>query len=379
MSVFDYSATLLCGDCIEQMRAMPAESAHSAVTDPPYHFASIVKRFGKPGSAVAQHGTDGAYARASKGFMGKEWDGGDIAFRPETWAEVLRVLKPGGHLLAFGSSKGAHRMAVAIEDAGFEIRDTIMWLYGTGMPKSHGQDEEWVGWGSALKPAYEPIIMARRPFIGSIRSNLNSHRTGAINIDDCRVPAEGRPLRVGDYKTTADNVYEGRQDGSLMGGSKAAGLTDLGRFPANVLHDGSDEVVAAFPESAGQQGDLKATGKARPTKTCFGDMPEPLPHAARKDSGSAARFFWSSKASKIDRAGSGHPTIKPVALMRYLCRLVTPPGGTVLDPFAGSGTTGQAALAEGFNAILIEREIEYQIDIRRRLGLPEPEPIGVFG
>ncbi|AEI71066.1 methylase [EBPR siphovirus 2] len=370
-------------------------------------------------------------------WSGNSWDGGDIAFRPETWAAVMRVLKPGGHLLAFGSSKGAHRMICAIEDAGFEIRDTIMWLYGTGFPKSHdvalsidkasrgvphgGSDPTspnhgkfkggcsddnalgqgfgagpgqfmqesggknsrvlcaeaaaWEGWGTALKPAFEPIVMARKPLIGTVAANVLAHGTGAINIDACRVPADNRPLRVGDYKKTADNVYEGRQDGSLMGGSKAVGTTDLGRFPANVLHDGSDEVVSAFPNSNGQQGKV---GGQDPVTNVYGDFgPRPVA-IPRGDSGSAARFFWSPKASKADRADSKHPTVKPVALMRYLCRLVTPPGGVVMDPFAGTGTTGQAALAEGFNAILIEREAEYQNDIRRRLGLLQPAE-NVFG
>lgn len=364
------TVTLLQGDCIEVMRGLDAASVDSCVTDPPYHLASIVKRFGAADAAPAKVGKTGAYKRASRGFMGKKWDGGDIAFRPETWAEVLRVLKPGGHVLAFGSSKGYHRMACAIEDAGFEIRDTIMWLYGTGFPKSHNLDGEWDGWGTALKPAFEPVIMARKPLIGTVEKNVLTHGTGAINIDASRVPAEGRPLRVGDYKATADNVYEGRQDGSLMGGSKAVGSTDQGRFPANVIHDGSDEVEAGFPNAPGQLGRSSTNPETSKTRDIYGAMG----HATeamepRGDSGSASRFFYCAKATKAERAGSKHPTVKPIALMRYLCRLVTPPGGMVLDPFAGTGTTGQAAIEEGFRVTLIEREDEYANDIRNRLGL----------
>lgn len=357
------TATLLHGDCIEMMRGLNEASIDSVVTDPPYHFASIVKRFGKPGSAAAQHGTDGAYARASRGFMGKEWDGGDIAFRPETWAEALRVLKPGGHLLAFGSSKGYHRMACAIEDAGFEIRDTIMWLYGTGFPKSHNLDGEWEGWGTALKPAFEPVIMARKPLIGTVEKNVLTHGTGALNIDGCRV--EGGSTR---RSNTAEMGYHG---GNLADAYETG--SDAGRWPANVIHDGSDEVEAAFPEAPGQQGKASSNPDSPRSRSVYGKLDRAdEPMEPRGDSVSASRFFYCAKATKAERAGSKHPTVKPIALMRYLCRLVTPPGGMILDPFAGTGTTGQAALAEGFRVTLIEREAEYATDIRRRLGLEEP-------
>ena len=236
---------LLNDDCLVAMQKLIDDGAQvdSIVTDPPYHLQSIVDRFGKEDSAPAQHGTDGAFARASKGFMGQEWDGGDIAFRQETWELALKLLKPGGHLLAFSASRNYHRMAVAIEDAGFEIRDQLMWLYGSGFPKSHnigkGVDKklgnkrevvktiergdvqtaidkgvgytadpanknnkavfgygtetvtkghsEWEGWGTALKPAHEPIVMARKPIEGSIVDNVLKHGTGGINIDGCRV------------------------------------------------------------------------------------------------------------------------------------------------------------------------------------------------
>lgn len=352
------TVTLLQGDCIEVMRGLAAASIDSVVTDPPYHFASIVKRFGAAGAAPAKVGATGAYERASRGFMGKEWDGGDIAFRPETWAEALRVLKPGGHLLAFGSSKGYHRMACAIEDAGFEIRDTIMWLYGTGFPKSHNLDGEWDGWGTALKPAFEPVIMARKPLIGTVAANVLAHGTGAINIDGCRIEANDGQ----------DRSRPPRTPNAILGGGRGTNLTtsehnDTGRFPANVIHDGSDEVEAAFPLTAPSR-----SGKPRGAAAGEGwGMTQT--GAEYDDSGSASRFFYCAKATKAERAGSKHPTVKPIALMRYLCRLVTPPGGMVLDPFAGTGTTGQAAIEEGFNVTLIEREDEYAADIRRRLGL----------
>lgn len=372
----DPIATLLSGDCIAQMRAMPADSVHSAVTDPPYHFASIVKRFGGANAAPARIGETGAYERASRGFMGKEWDGGDIAFRPETWAEVLRVLKPGGHLLAFGSSKGSHRMVCAIEDAGFEIRDTIMWIYGTGFPKSHNQEGFWEGWGSALKPAFEPSVMARKPLIGTIAANLSAFGTGAINIDGCRVEADLTEMQGRSGTAAAGNVILGAGIRNPDGGVWEPNSD--GRWPANVLHDGSDEVVSAFPHtSSGKPGVMRLGVNTGAAYGAESRKPGTL-MTGFGDSGSAARFFYSAKATKAERAGSKHPTVKPIALMRYLCRLVTPPGGTVLDPFAGTGTTGAAALAEGFNVTLIEREIEYQQDIRRRLGLPEPEPVGVF-
>lgn len=354
------TATLLHGDCIEMMRGLDEASIDSVVTDPPYHFGSIVKRFAKSGGGDRPESRVGAFNRHARGFMGKEWDGGDIAFRPETWAEALRVLKPGGHLLAFGSSKGYHRMACAIEDAGFEIRDTIMWLYGTGFPKSHNLDGEWDGWGTALKPAFEPVIMARKPLIGTVAANVLAHGTGAINIDGCRV--EGESTR---RSNTAEMGYHG---GNLADAYETG--SDAGRWPANVIHDGSDEVVAAFPNSEGS-GPARKLNRGKRDDSGWGmqDAPGELRDAG---AGSASRFFYCAKATKTERAGSKHPTVKPIALMRYLCRLVTPPGGTVLDPFAGTGTTGQAALAEGFRVTLIEREAEYATDIRRRLGLEEP-------
>jgi site-specific DNA-methyltransferase (adenine-specific) len=309
--------------------------------------------------------------------MGQKWDGGDVSFRIETWREVWRVLKPGAHLAAFGGTRTFHRMAVAIEDAGFEIRDTLAWLYGTGFPKSHdvaravdkhldargtggdyqpnygnavfgrgmggGRTETdyqaataaaaWQGWGTALKPGFEPIILARKPLDGTVASNTLTHGTGALNIDGCRVPHAGKAGSWGSGRRPGGfgNVGADKGDAEPCGRR-----SESGRWPANVLHDGSDEVAAAFAEF-----------------------------------GTAARFFYAAKASAADRAGSKHPTVKPQALMRWLVRLITPPGGTVLDPFGGSGSTLTAAHAEGFSALTVEREPEYQADILRRIEAAE--------
>lgn len=391
---------------------------HAVITDPPYHLASIVKRFGADGAAAAKVGATGAYARASKGFMGKQWDGGDIAFRPETWAAVGSVMLPGAHLVAFAGTKGAHRMACAIEDAGFEIRDTLAWLYGSGFPKSHdaakaidkhlgvsgqtipqgapvkrmipgadqhktgweknngreyqpgsympGSEEaaQWEGWGTALKPAYEPIVLARWPMDRkTVAANVLAHGTGAINVDACRIAADDKtPAPVGQF------------GGSSIGPSGHNGARDgrsdhLGRFPANVVHDGSEEVIAAFPQTSSGTGAVKQATAAGHRANAYGaeSRPAGTPMIAHGDSGSAARFFYSAKADKGDRLDSKHPTVKPVDLMRWLVRLVTPKGGLVLDPFAGSGTTGMACMAEGFDCHLIEREAEYAADIRRRI------------
>jgi len=323
------------GDCMVNLKRIPDNTIHSVVTDPPYHLASIVKRFGAANAAPAQFGTDGAYARASKGFMGKEWDGGDIAFSVPLWAEVYRVLKPGGHVVSFAASKNYHRMAVAIEDAGFEIRDQIMWLYGTGFPKSHNVGKvhpEWEGWGTALKPAHEPICLARKPLSEkTVAANMAKWRTGAINIESSR--------------------------------------TDEGRFPANVVHDGSDEVSDAFPKSKDgvAVSRNKQAGEHSGNKV-YGARNVDLKDVTYGGEGSSARFFYSAKASKEDRAGSNHPTVKPIKLMEWLVTMVTPPGGVVLDMFAGTGTTGQAAINCNCRAVLIEREEEYLSDIRRRFG-----------
>lgn len=363
------------GDCLDVMARLIEEGRQvdSVVTDPPYHLTSVVKRFGKKGSAPAKFGTDGVFSRSSKGFMGKQWDGGDIAFKSETWERVSRLMKPGAHLAAFGGTRTFHRLAVAIEDAGLEIRDTIMWVYGTGFPKSHNQHGDWEGWGTALKPAWEPIILARKPLIGTIAANVLQYGTGALNIDGCRVEMVGgdaaRIESMGGFGR-AGYRRNGDTPAHMMQGTPIAAAAvahPAGRWPANLCHDGSDEVLAAFPEVPGQLGATRFDRKEK-TNGIYGKMRhDPVQHFPRGDDGSAARFFYCAKASKKERLGSKHPTVKPLSLIRYLVRLITPPGGVVLDLFAGSGTTGAAAVEEGFNSVLIERDPEYVADIRRRL------------
>ena len=478
------------GDCREVMPTLHPESVDSIVSDPPYGLS----------------------------FMGKGWDHGVPGV--EFWAEALRVAKPGAHLLAFGGTRTYHRLACAIEDAGWEIRDCVMWVYASGFPKSHdvskaidkrggavadfaafrdavkasmlankvtrsqlqtalgnfmlahyltagsqpaiptladyriirdtvglgtewdalfndeaerevvGQGKrnggppqpmwddndgrkwditapataaakQWDGWGTSLKPAYEPIIVARKPLCGTVAENVLTHGTGGINVDGCRVGIEH-----GDQKSEGGRVLSRQQENSGFGGgwgTTTASLDDgKGRWPANVIHDGSDEVVAGFPN-------VKAGVAVRKNQTVshFGNAGSPQPDLGYADSGSAARFFYCAKASKADRdegcegllirqtiggcgtadpngddvcgkygsvkspARNHHPTVKPTALMRYLCRLVTPPGGVVLDPFTGSGSTGKAAILEGFRFIGIEREAEYVEIAKARIGAAE--------
>lgn len=443
------------GDCREVLRSIPDASIDGVVTDPPYALVSITKRFGKVGAAPAVHGRDGLYARASAGFMGQTWDTGEVAFSVDFWSEVLRVLKPGGHVVAFGGTRTYHRMVVAIEDAGFEIRDSILdmmasdthvgsfldsldpaqraafarviedsrfggllgWVYGTGFPKSHdvakgidrhngderpvigrerltndirggalldaahGVDRPgferdvtsaasaasaaWEGWGTALKPSWEPIVLARKPLVGTVAANVLEHTVGALNIDGCRIPAD-------EGIVTFDRVAGDRaRDQYRTGTGIGRRAEERGRWPANLIHDGSDEVVAAFPSDAGAAAPVRGTEPSAVTAGIYGEFGARVPGAFHADTGSAARFFYSSKASTHDRVASRHPTVKPLNLMQWLCRLVTPPGGVVLDPFAGSGTTGEAAWREGFRAMLIERETTYCDDIRRRMRLAE--------
>jgi site-specific DNA-methyltransferase (adenine-specific) len=368
--------------------------------------------------------------------MGKTWDGGDISFRPELWAQVYRVLKPGAHLLAFGGTRTYHRMACAIEDAGFEIRDCVQWLYGQGFNKNgylsyhlevkmcerRGTDWYYRGsnekmrreppfrhpnadqiWGSAgaLKPACELIVLARKPLSEStVAANVLKWGTGAINVEACRVAANISEPNAREHKGFGMGYHGGNGEIGAWNGA-------LGRWPANVIHDGSEEVVGAFPSPHGagdvcsyeHNGDYNATSydmsgarnvsrfgdegsaarffyAARPDEpsadrrytdkgsTNFGALP-----GARRDAVPPSRLFYTSKADGDDRLGSKHPTVKPLDLMQYLVRLITPPKGTCLDPFAGTGTTGEAAFREGMSAVLIEREAEYHDDIRRRMKL----------
>jgi DNA modification methylase len=530
----------------------------SIVTDPPYHLQSIHKRFAKtPRSETTERYAVGAYGRHARGFMGKMWDGGDIAFDPELWSLCLDALKPGGHLLAFGGTRTYHRMACAIEDAGFEIRDCIMWVYSQGFPKSHnvsrklkdaacccdmgddqlrrlrqnsgnaegvaqegqepdvftsvqrcpagtGMGHTWLqgspgadagelrhgshvrpekssmegggdtsqaprklrqrkiremstgasgdgpqgricdgapsgngqmdrpssdadrvcaspqsrsieelqdefgvvagqpesqaggawancdrcgkpivndGWGTALKPAFEPIIVARKPLSEkSVAANVLKYGTGALNIGASRVHT-GDDLNGGAYAKsgTFRNDGWGMQRGVASDGYQQPS----GRWPANFIHDGSEEVVRLFPETAvSKESDRGLQHAGR-----HGGLADMEPNLKigtsgirghSDNGGTAARFFYCAKADKDDRLKSKHPTVKPIDLMAYLIRLVTQPGGTVLDPFAGSGSTGMACMREGMNCILIEREEEYFADILHRVSHVRGEDTPLF-
>jgi DNA modification methylase len=385
---------------------MEIASVDSIVTDPPYHLISMVKRLSKTNkddidknfTKIIPGQKTNPYETISRGFMGQTWDGGDIAFRPDVWVEAYRVLKPGGHLLAFGGTRTYHRMVCAIEDAGFEIRDQIGWVYGSGFPKSYNiskaidkaagvecdvigskksvnsnntnsmgiynleynitnptssEAKQWEGWGTALKPAWEPIVVARKPLEGTVADNVLSYGTGAININDCRVNLDGNYKSKSNGRPSQTKLYDNYN-------SENANIPDtIGRWPANIIHDDSDEVLNYFPitKSVATKNNIDSYDGQSNVKFLRGQS---NPNNQRSDSGSAARFFYSAKTSKSDREdGNDHPTVKPTDLMRYLCRLVTPPNGTVLDPFMGSGSTGKAALLEGFDFIGIEKEIKY--------------------
>ena len=326
MAVLD----LLHGDCRTVMAGLPAASVDAVVCDPPYGLS----------------------------FMGKDWDHGvpGVAF----WSAALRVAKPGAHLLAFGGTRTFHRLAVAIEDAGWEIRDTVMWVYGSGFPKSHNAGN---GWGTALKPAWEPIIVARKPLEGTVAANVLAHGTGALNIDGCRVSYGGEKVQTFWNNRGGATINAAEGVGTVPRTGEDAYDASKGRWPANLIHDGSDEVLAGFPQST-------STGGQKAWVNGSDKFVESVNRAPFNfgDTGSAARFFYCAKASKADRdEGNRHPTVKPTALMRYLCKLVTPPAGTVLDPFMGSGSTGKAARMDGFGFIGIEQDAEYIAIARARI------------
>ena len=375
-------AMVLVGNCLEVMLTLPACSVDSIVTDPPYGLS----------------------------FMGKDWDHGVPG--EHFWREALRVAKPGAYLLAFGGTRTFHRLTVAIEDAGWEIRDCVMWVYGSGFPKSHDVSKaidkaagiamesrghfrftsadtaetpgafrtneeranpgcrksppstdlakQWQGWGTALKPAWEPIIVARKPLEGTVAENVTKYGTGAMNVDGGRV-AHGSDVNMSAVQR--QHSKNPLQIGGAKPGDVIAMYKPGGRWPANLIHDGSDEVVGLMPQTTSGKPCGKrnvagfATAREHGTElTGFGD------------SGSAARFFYCAKASKADRGNDNrHPTVKPIALMRYLCKLVTQPNGVILDPFTGSGSTGKAAVLEGFRFIGIELSDEYAEIARARI------------
>lgn len=365
---------IYCGNCLEVMKEVDSNSIDAIVTDPPYEL----------------------------GFMGKSWDKTGIANNVEVWKQALRVLKPGGYVLSFGGSRTYHRMACAIEDAGFQIRDMVEWVYGSGFPKSHNigkavdklrgnereitgksihptsndrtgnkspyQAEEhldsnfnltkgtsdWEGWGTALKPSHEPICMARKPLSEkTVAKNVLKWGTGGINIDECRV--EGQVPVRSDF---------GKESNSIFGiNSRHPDGFREGRFPANLIHDGSDEVVGMFPDTKSgkepKNGYKRNKSKDYQSNVNYADRSGELGRLIG-DSGSAARFFYCAKSSKAERGeGNNHPCVKPIKLLQYLIKLVTTKDAIVLDPFAGSGSTLIAAKQLNRNYIGIEMSEEY--------------------
>ena len=417
----DDRTTIYHGDCIEVLRALPDASVDSVVTDPPYGLGFMGREWDKAAALASvppsgQH-LDSPLARmqTGKGPAAVAFDGAAFQSWCQLWAaECLRVLKPGGHLLAFGGTRTWHRLACAIEDAGFEVRDSIAWLYGSGFPKSldvskaidkaagaerqdvyadnaRNMDNEvygkglgvallerrpntpeattWSGWGTALKPAHEPIVVARKPLVGTVAANVLEHGTGALNIDACRIGTNGETWSGNESNAHGD--YSGKVLGKFAK-QYAKPSNPGGRWPANVVLD--EDQAAELDQQSGvskSSGIYTGDGVERSSKewaTNFGGTSRPA--TMYGDSGGASRFFYVAKAPARERPkvdGTAHPTVKPLTLMRWLCRLVTPPDGVILEPFAGSGTTIEAALMEGFRVVAIEREAEYLPLIQARL------------
>lgn len=346
------------GDCRQVLKRIPDAKIHSIVTDPPYEI----------------------------GFLNRKWDTKGIAYASAVWSECLRVLKPGGFLLAFGGTRTYHRMVCAIENAGFTTRDTIAWHYAQGMPKGidvqlqinkkagkKGYEGKWKGFTNQIKPATELILIAQKPFKGTITDNLAKHNTGVMNIDACRV-GNNKP------KVSSKKFNPHAYSGGFKHRSKEQTQfnTDIGRYPSNLIHDGSPQIVSLFPAKAGggHWAKTKVTGFGK-----FGSGKSEYHGSGEKDGfGSASRFFKSCTFSDLDfefprfvycaktsrrerneglNEKNTHVTVKPLELMRYLVRLVTPPGGWCLDPFLGSGTTGIASILEGFNFYGIELDSDH--------------------
>jgi site-specific DNA-methyltransferase (adenine-specific) len=375
------SIQLYQGDCQVVLSNLADNSIDSVVSDPPYglsdHSPEDIK------NCLSAWIANKEYKHNKNGFMNRAWDA--FVPGPEIWKECLRVLKPGGHMLCFAGTRSMDLMSMAIRLSGFELRDSIgnahetgqaplcAWVHGQGMP--HGIDvgkklPDYKGFATSLKPAWEPILIARKPLEGNAVQNVEKYGTGALNIDACRLPIDPEidDPRLGGKGTwgtekAAKNVYAGGYEGIRVTSSEA------GRFPSNVIIDDSKEVQEVFDQAGEKKSGKPGTRrKEHKTHSMAGTLNlTGEQETGYADKGSAARFFYQAKATNKDRDGSKHVSVKPITLMRYLVKMVTPKNGTVLDPFAGSGTTGQAANEEGFNAILIEREQEYADDIRHRL------------
>jgi site-specific DNA-methyltransferase (adenine-specific) len=430
---------VLAGSCLDRLLELEDNSINAVVTDPPYEL----------------------------GFMGKSWDSSGIAYNVEVWRQCLRVLKPGGHILAFGGSRTWHRLAVAIEDAGFELRDSIAWIYGSGFPKSldvskaidkafgaerqrieliggalnsgtangwNGSSEhsssaplagtrqvdqpitddaqKWQGWGTALKPAFEPVVVGRKPLTGTVATNVLQWGVGGLNIDG---------TRIGTETVTINTFDNGAKPFGDAVGEPFTSRQSQGRWPSNVM---LDEFTAGLVDQQSGVSVSKAGGKSgtHPSPMDWGKENSGIPRGGFDDFGGASRFFYVAKASKRDRnegldgleettagemvdreegsagmnsprAGAGrtsgaknfHPTVKPTELMRNLIRLVTPLGGTVLDPFTGSGSTGKAAILEGMQFVgceltpeylpIIEGRINYAVSVKEQEALAEDEKL----
>lgn len=324
------------GDCRDVMRSLPSDSVDSIVTDPPYGLS----------------------------FMGKAWDHGVPGV--EFWTEALRIAKPGAHLVAFGGTRTFHRLAVAIEDAGWEIRDCLSWLYGSGFPKSHNLKGDWAGWGTALKPAWEPIILARKPLTGTVAANVTQYGTGGVNVDGCRIPLVGDEPMYAIQAPSKSTFSAGAKDWTTPT------YKESGRWPANVVLD--EDAAGMLDAQSGERksGSGNKNVRNRDDRYAYGSgLGAGYGDGIGGDTGGASRFFYCAKASRREREAGGvanvHPTVKPIDLMRWLCRLVTPPGGLVLDPFNGSGSTGCAAVVEGFRYLGAELDPEYAEIARKRI------------
>lgn len=470
MTVNSDRYTLHTGDCLQVLQGFADNSVDTVLTDPPY---ALTNRIAHLQSCLdcgrVMGGADGnnkvktcprckstnigrRRSHIGPGFMGNDWDTGLVAFAPEIWMECLRVAKPGAMLMAFGGTRTWHRLAVAIEDAGWEIRDTIMWVHGQGFPKSHDvskgidtlkgaeretigvvrrwgnnagkgraeqyknsyepteigaekfdpitkpatpEAEQWDGYGTQLKPAWEPIILAMKPLDGTYAENALKWGVGGLWIDGARIATNGEKVTI--------NTWDdgGKPFGGGAGHEFTSRKEDGGRWPSNLVHDGSEEVVKLFPQSDGQQANVRGTETSRPSgdSGIYGERAR-VGFDARNDSGSAARFFYVAKASRLereaglwdageqdtaqrygsirernnyqkqgqDRVRNPHPTVKPLALMRYLCRLTRmPTGGIVLDPFMGSGSTGAGALMEDRTFVGIDLNPAYVEIARNRI------------